>query len=120
MLTAFFKATLDQTIVAWFYSQHLGFIDCPLSRTLQSLLCVFGVPHNPAVAANEPFLTLLKSSKFFLQDRQVLPDLLPNSILHLQHHLLACFYSLEEDVIVIFIPGEHQSVPLCNVLKNKL
>ena len=115
MLTAFFKANLDQTKVAWFYSQHLGFIDCPLSRTLQSLLCVF-----PAVAANEPFLTLLKSSKFYLQDRQVLPDLLPNSILHLQHHLLACFYSVEEDVIVIFIPGEHQSVPLCNVLKNKL
>ena len=30
------------------------------------------------------------------QDWQVLPHLLPDSLLHIQHHLLACFYTLDQ------------------------
>ena len=36
-------------------------------------------------------------NKFILfQDWQVLPHLLPDSLLHIQHHLLACFYTLDQ------------------------
>ena len=40
------------------------------------------------------------------QDWQVLPHLLPDSLLHIQHHLLACFYTLDQLYTTYCISGD--------------